>query len=99
MFNILEQDICSTMLNMMNVQQLFKIEHAQLFKIEHAQLFKIEHAQLFKIEHAPCAIRLSQVHVQTYEQLTSLNRACGMYVYCLKVVLSKKIKQGPCLYY
>ncbi|SRR2546429_1542079 len=99
MFNILEQDICSTMLNMMDVQQLFKIEHAQLFKIEHAQLFKIEHAQLFKIEHAPCAIRLSQVHVQTYEQLTSLNRACGMYVYCLKVVLSKKIKQGPCLYY
>jgi len=91
MFNILEQDICSTMLNMMDVQQLFKIEHAQLFKIEHAQLFKIEHA--------PCAIRLSQVHVQTYEQLTSLNRACGMYVYCLKVVLSKKIKQGPCLYY
>src|SRR5439155_26553035 len=99
MFNILEQDICSTMLNMMDVQQLFKIEHAQLFKIEHAQLFKIEHAQLFKIEHAPCAIRLSQVHVQTYDQLTSLNRACGMYVYCLKVVLSKKIKQGPCLYY
>ena len=91
MFNILEQDICSTMLNMMDVQQLFKIEHAQLFKIEHAQLFKIEHA--------PCAIRLSQVHVQTYEQLTSLNWACGMYVYCLKVVLSKKIKQGPCLYY
>ena len=87
------------MLNMMNVQQLFKIEHAQLFKIEHAQLFKIEHAQLFKIEHAPCAIRLSQVHVQTYEQLTSLNWACGMYVYCLKVILSKKIKQGPCLYY
>jgi len=84
MFNILEQDICSTMLNMMDVQQLFKIEHAQLFKIEHAQLFKIEHA--------PCAIRLSQVHVQTYEQLTSLNWACGMYVYCLKVVLSKKIK-------
>ena len=83
MFNILEQDICSTMLNMMDVQQLFKIEHAQLFKIEHA----------------PCAIRLSQVHVQTYEQLTSLNRACGMYVYCLKVILSKKIKQGPCLYY
>ena len=99
MFNILEQDICSTMLNMMDVQQLFKIEHAQLFKIEHAQLFKIEHAQLFKIEHAPCAIRLSQVHVQTYEQLTSLNQACGMYVYCLKVILSKKIKQGPCLYY
>jgi len=91
MFNILEQDICSTMLNMMDVQQLFKIEHAQLFKIEHAQLFKIEHA--------PCAIRLSQVHVQTYEQLTSLNQACGMYVYCLKVILSKKIKQGPCLYY
>ena len=83
MFNILEQDICSTMLNMMDVQQLFKIEHAQLFKIEHA----------------PCAIRLSQVHVQTYEQLTSLNRACGMYVYCLKVILSKKIKQDPCLYY
>jgi len=79
------------MLNMMDVQQLFKIEHAQLFKIEHAQLFKIEHA--------PCAIRLSQVHVQTYEQLISLNWACGMYVYCLKVVLSKKIKQGPCLYY
>src|SRR5947207_775444 len=99
MFNILEQDICSTMLNMMDVQQLFKIEHAQLFKIEHAQLFKIEHAQLFKIEHAPCAIRLSQVHVQTYEQLTSLNRAYRMYVYCLKVILSKKIKQGPCLYY
>src|SRR5256884_8937875 len=99
MFNILEQDIYSTMLNMMDVQQLFKIEHAQLFKIEHAQLLKIEHDQLFKIEHAPCAIRLSQVHVQTYEQLTSLNRACGMYVYCLKVVLSKKIKQGPCLYY
>ena len=91
MFNILEQDICSTMLNMMDVQQLFKIEHAQLFKIEHAQLFKIEHA--------PCAIRLSQVHVQTYEQLTSLNWACGMYVYCLKVILSKKIKQGPSLYY
>jgi len=67
MFNILEQDICSTMLNMMDVQQLFKIEHAQLFKIEHAQLFKIEHAQLFKIEHVPCAIRLSQMHVQTYE--------------------------------
>src|SRR5438046_10767879 len=99
MFNILEQDICSTMLNMMDIQQLFKIEHAQLFKIEHAQLFKIEHAQLFKIEHAPCAIRLSQVHVQTYEQLTSLNWACGMYVYCLKVILSKKIKQGPSLYY
>src|SRR5438046_10693655 len=98
MFNILEQDICSTMLNMMDIQQLFKIEHAQLFKIEHAQLFKIEHAQLFKIEHAPCAIRLSQVHVQTYEQLTSLNRACGMYVYCSKVDLSKTIKQRPCLY-